>query len=125
MDAQVLSRQSTAQITPENMGADDGVQLGATVIDLPLHTQKSLDAILDYYVGHAIIPEIKLSGAPLDIVSDLIIQMRETVPEYLTHQAKDVLDFMVREVAEFCKARSVNYATLEFAFDRSYRAEAV
>lgn len=124
MDAQVLTRQSTIQITPENEAVND-VQLGASMIDLPSHIQKSLDAILDYYVQNAIIPEIKLSGAPVEIVSELIIKMRETVPAHLTHQSKDVLDFMVREIAEFCKSRAINYLTLKFTFDRSYRAEAV
>lgn len=124
MDSSLLSRQSTVEITTNtSTPSQDG--FGASTVDLPTPIQKSLDAILDYYVETAQKPEIKLCGQPLDIASDLVIQFRETVPAHLTNAAKDVLDFLIRELAEFCKLRAINHLTVRFAFDKSYRAEAV
>ena len=96
MDSSLLSRQSTVEITTNTATpSEDG--FGACMVDLPTPVQKSLDAILDYYVESAQKPEIKLCGQPLDIASDLVIQFRETVPAHLTNAAKDVLDFLTKE----------------------------
>jgi hypothetical protein len=125
MESQTLTRQPQIEIaSPHEDSAGDYAVLGATTLDIPSHIQTSLDAILDYYADNALIPEIKLCGNPLDIASEFVIKIHETVPAHLTNASKDILDFMIREMAEFCKMRSLNYLTLRFSFNRSYRSEA-
>lgn len=127
--AQTLTRNKTnafaVEIATNTQNADaERHHNGAFMIDVPQHIQSSLDAVLEYYAQSGTKPEIKLCGNPLDIVSDFITKMQETLPAHLNHQAKDVLDFMIRELCGFCKERSMNYLTLHFSFNRSYQAEA-
>lgn len=98
-------------------------EIGAMAIDVPAHIQPALDMILDHYAQTGAKPEIKLCGNPLDIVSDFITKMQETLPAYLVNNGKDVMDFMIREICDFCRSRAMNHMTLQFRFDRSCNPE--
>lgn len=104
------------QVTLQNTQGDAGNTY--ELLSVPAHIQTSLDSLLGYYADNAKMTDIKLCGNPLDICSELVTRLTETVPQSYSHACKDVLDFTIRETAEFCKTHHINYLTMRFQFDR-------
>ena len=102
---------------------NDMPSMGAITINVPSHAQPSLDAILDHYAQTGAKPDIKLCGNPLEIVSNFIEKMQETLPPHLVNSGKDILDYMINSLCDFCRSRKMNHMTLQFKFERSNCAE--
>lgn len=88
-------------------------------INVPQHLQPSLDAVLDYYVETGQKPIIKLCGNPLDVVSGFIRKMEETLPPHLLNNGKDIMDFIIHNLCEFGREKSVNQMIFNFTFMRN------
>jgi len=88
------------------------------VISVPNHMQPALDSVLDYYADNGQKPSIKLCGNPLDIVSDFITQIETTLPQHLLNSGRDIIDFIINNLCEFSREKSVNHMTFNFTFQR-------
>lgn len=104
----------------DNNGLPEKTEQNA-VIFVPDHIQPSMDALLDYYTNTAQKPVVKLCGGPLDIVSDFITQIESTISADLLNETRDVMDFMISNICDFCRDKSVSYMTFHFEFNRSDR----
>lgn len=92
------------------------------LINVPEHVQPSLDKVLDYYAESGKRPLIKLCGGPLDIVSDFITQTEATLPANLLNNGRDVLDFIIHNICEFCRDKSVTHMTFNFTFNHKHES---
>ena len=93
------------------------------MINVPQHVQPSLDKILDYYTENSKKPIIKLCGNPLEIVCDFITQIEASLPENLLSNGRDVIDFMIHNLCEFCREKNVNHLTFNFVFHRDSQVQ--
>jgi hypothetical protein len=87
-------------------------------IDVPEHIQPSLDSVLDFYSSNGQKPLIKLSGNPLDIVSEFISEVEKTLPEALLNSGRDIIDFVINNLCRFSRDKSVNHISFNFSFNR-------
>ena len=101
--------------TSANRANDGGEDL---IVNVPEHIQPSLDGVLDYYTQNGQKPEIKLSGSPLNIVSEFIAQVEATLPESLLNSGRDIIDFVIASLCQFSRDKSVNHITFNFIFSR-------
>lgn len=91
---------------------------GAGIIDLPDNVQNALDHMIDYYKKNAMKPKIEVSGNPLDIVAALITQIRQNLPKTEDAHAKILLDYMVQDIVDYCRATGSSYLSLTYQFDK-------
>lgn len=92
--------------------------LSHDVFDIPSDVQNHLDVILDYYAANALKPHMQICGDPLHIASSLVIQLQKTLPVALEKSGKVVLDFMVGQIAAFCRENNAGRITFSFEFKR-------
>lgn len=92
-------------------------------IDIPNHLQTSLDNLLDYYAASGKKPTIQLCGSPFDIITDFITQIETSLPENLLNNGKDLIDYIINSLCEFCREKSITHMTYQFTFLRNDRCE--
>ncbi len=98
--------------------SNDNAESTDFLIDVPAHLQPSLDCVLDYYTDNALKPVVKLCGGLLDVVSDFIRQIEATLPPTLINYGRDIIDFIISNLCEFCREKSVTHMTFNFSFNR-------
>jgi hypothetical protein len=96
----------------------DASDHGVYEIKIPDQIQSAFDEILDFYAQNGQKPLIKLCGNPLDAVTGFIQNIKETLPENLINSGKDMMDFIIHQLCEFCRDHQMNYMTFHFTFDR-------
>ena len=93
-------------------------EMGESTIAIPAHVQNIVDEMLDYYSENNIKPVIKVSGNPLEIVSNFVNTLQETLPANLMTSGKDFMDFVINSLCDFCRERSIGYMSLNLSFSR-------
>ena len=86
--------------------------------DVPPAVQMHIDRLLDHYAKQAMKPKIKLIGDPLQVVSNLVVELQKTIPAHLAISGKIVLDFMIEAICAFCRAHNINAIAFTFEFKR-------
>lgn len=97
----------------------NGNKQEAYELDIPEQAQVSLDKILQYYECSCMKPVVKAQGTPLDITSTLVKEVKQSLPNNLQGDAKNILDFMIQEIVNYCREQSANSLSINFTFERS------
>jgi hypothetical protein len=86
-------------------------------VDVPMDVQRSIDTVLYYYKSQKLNPNIKLDGSPLEAITQLISQVRQTLPKQFEQETTVFLDFMIAQVVNYCRDNKLNSVSLNFSFD--------
>jgi len=105
--------QSTSSDTLEN-----DLFPGAYELEIPDQVQSSLETILDFYKNSGMKPAIKVQGTPLDVTVALVKTVKQSLPQSLQIDAKNLLDFMVREIASYARDAQARSLSLNFSFEK-------
>lgn len=87
-------------------------------LDIPHSIQSSLDEILNYYKCACMKPVIKAHGTPLDVTATLVREVKQSLPNNLQLDAKNLLDFMIKEIVSYCRETSARSLSLNFSFEK-------
>lgn len=120
MQADLIQKQKilTVDVANDKVTHPARLESNDIFIDVPNHVQPSLDSVLDYYADNGQKLEIKLCGSPLDIVSEFISQVEATLPESLLNNGRDAMDFIIYNLCEFSREKSISHMTFNFVFQR-------
>jgi hypothetical protein len=111
-----LEKIDTKQDAPHDDKTIDGH--GAFELKIPTSVQSSLDEILNYYKSASIKPVIKTNGTPLDVAATLVREVKQSLPNNLQIDAKNLLDFMIKEIVSYCRETSAKSLSLNFSFEK-------
>jgi hypothetical protein len=95
-----------------------GENRDSLTLDMPMSVQESLDHILRHYQRSCTKPVFRMSGDPLCVVSGLVSQVKDDLPEHLQEEGRVLLNFMVDEIVSFCRERQTKSLSLHFSFER-------
>ena len=91
---------------------------GAFELEIPTSIQSSLEEILNYYKCSCMKPVIKTQGSPLDVMATLAREVKQSLPNNLQIDAKNLLDFMIKEIVSYCRETSAKSLSLNFSFEK-------
>lgn len=83
---------------------------------MPNQVQSALDALIAYYKSNALRPHIDVSGNPMEIVESLVTQVRQNLPQDQDQNARIVLNYMIQDIVDYCRATRSTYLSLTYQF---------